>query len=125
MKSFFRVIFKSGWTSVRPRRVQNACARGTRTPSTRAARARALFLKNAVLHASTRAHACARAVFENNEFFQLYEPWPTYYLEHEKIILELRNSVILNVRIIVLTYLKLFRVTKLSQNCIGRMKTNC
>ena len=97
----------------------------TRTPSTRAARARALFLKNAVLHASTRAHACARAVFENNEFFQLYEPWPTYYLEHEKIILELRNSVILNVRIIVLTYLKLFRVTKLSQNCIGRMKTNC
>ena len=50
--------------------MQNACARGTRTPSTRAARARALFLKNAVLHASTRAHACARAVFENNEFFQ-------------------------------------------------------
>ena len=55
----------------------------------------------------------------------LYEPLSTYHLEHEKIILELRNSVILNVRIIVLTYLKLFRVTKLSQNCIGRMKTNC
>ena len=48
--------------SVRPRRVPNACARGTRTPSTRVARARALFLKNAVLHASTRAHACARAI---------------------------------------------------------------
>ena len=48
--------------SVRPRRVRNACARDTRTPSTRAARARALLLKNAVLHASTRAHACARAI---------------------------------------------------------------
>ena len=35
-----------------------------------ACKMRALFLKNAVLHASTRAHACARAVFENNEFFQ-------------------------------------------------------
>ena len=49
------------YDSVRPRRVRNACARGTRTPSTRAASARALFLKNGVLHASTRAHACARA----------------------------------------------------------------
>ena len=48
----------------------------------------------------------------------LYEPLSTYHLEHEKIILELRNSVIVYVRIIVLKYLKLFRVTELSQNCI-------
>ena len=48
----------------------------------------------------------------------LYKPLSTYHLEHEKIILELRNSVIVYVRIIVLKYLKLFRVTELSQNCI-------
>ena len=53
----------------------------------------------------------------------LYEPCSTYHLEHEKKILELRNRVILNVRIIVLTYLKLFRVTKLSQNCITGLKS--
>ena len=41
--------------------MQNACARGTRTPSTRAARARALFLKNVVLHANMM---CARAVLK-------------------------------------------------------------
>ena len=53
----------------------------------------------------------------------LYEPLSTYLLEHEKIILELRNSAILNVRIIVLTYLKLFRVTELSQNYIIGLKS--
>ena len=53
----------------------------------------------------------------------LYEPLSTYQLEHEKIILELRNSAILNVRIIVLTYLKLFRVTELSQNYITGLKS--
>ena len=53
----------------------------------------------------------------------LYEPLSTYQLEHEKIILELRNSAILNIRIIVLTYLKLFRVTELSQNYITGLKS--
>ena len=51
-------------TSFRQQRVRNVCARDTRTPSTRAARARALFLKNLVLHANTRAHPCARAVLK-------------------------------------------------------------
>ena len=39
---------------------------------TRAARARALFLKNAVLHASTRAHACARAISKFIIFFLIF-----------------------------------------------------
>ena len=65
--------------SVRPRRVPNACARGTRTPSTRAARARALFLKNAVLHASTRAHACARAISKIIIFFLIFFQVPDLF----------------------------------------------
>ena len=37
--------------SFRPRRVRNVCVRDIRTPITRAARARAMFFKNAILHA--------------------------------------------------------------------------
>ena len=64
--------------------VQNACARSTRTLSTRARRARAGFLKISKLHASTRAKraraekpACCDCTRVAEHFFeQLFDTFP-------------------------------------------------